>query len=65
MGKIGEDRQALAKAGPQPQPLPSIPLTSSSHLTGGALTYSRFFQACVLEEPRFFDPPTSMSITDN
>lgn len=64
MGKTGEDRQASAKAGPQPQPLPDVSLTSPSHVTGGSLP-SRLFQSYIVEEPLLFDPSTSVSLTDN
>lgn len=60
MGKTGEDRQASAKAGLQPRPLPGVSLTSPFHLTGGALT-----SVYIVEEPLLFNPSTSVSLTNN
>lgn len=73
-GVDGEDRggQTGISKGRSPAQIPSRcskkegrgPLSSSSHVTGGALT-PRFLQSLVLEEPLLSDPSTSLSLTDS
>lgn len=71
-GVDGETGRTGVSEGRSPARIPSRcsrkvgrdPLTSPSHLTGGALISSQF-EPWVLEEPVLFDPSTSLSLTDH